>query len=127
VMCLNGLGCGASILGVHGNKLFAVRTDSVITASLITRWCLKVVILLLMLLSVSFAASAASAVQFNREIRPMLSENCFACHGPDNNARKAGRRLDTKDGIFEKTKKHEPAVVPGSLEKSELWARINAT
>jgi len=70
---------------------------------------------------------AAPALQFNRDIRPILAENCLACHGPDNNARKAGLRLDTKDGIFERTAKHEPAVVPGSLEKSELWTRITAT
>src|SRR5262245_2561080 len=71
--------------------------------------------------------SAQPAINFNREVRPVLSENCFACHGPDNNKRKAGLRLDTKEGIFEKTKKREPAVVPGSLDKSELWRRINAT
>src|SRR5258705_2063364 len=73
------------------------------------------------------APGAQATLNFNRDIRPIFAENCFACHGPDNNARKAGLRFDTKEGIFEKTKKHEPAVVPGSLEKSELWARINAT
>jgi mono/diheme cytochrome c family protein len=73
------------------------------------------------------APGASATINFNREIRPIFTENCFACHGPDNNSRKAGLRLDTKEGIFEKTKKHEPAVVPGSVEKSELWARINAT
>ncbi|MCI0351283.1 MAG: DUF1549 domain-containing protein, partial [Acidobacteriales bacterium] len=77
--------------------------------------------------SVEAAPRAQESIRFNRDIRPMFAENCFACHGPDNNARKAGLRFDTKEGIFEKTKKHEPAVVPGSLEKSELWARINAT
>ncbi|HMJ66598.1 MAG TPA: DUF1549 domain-containing protein, partial [Candidatus Binatia bacterium] len=72
------------------------------------------------------APAAQTTINFNRDVRPILAENCFACHGPDNNARKAGLRLDTKEGIFEQTKKHEPAVAPGSLEKSELWARINA-
>ena len=70
---------------------------------------------------------AAPALQFNRDIRPILAENCLACHGPDNGSRKAGLRLDTKDGMFERTPKHEPAVVPGSLEKSELWRRITTT
>jgi hypothetical protein len=73
------------------------------------------------------AAWAASTIQFNRDIRPILAENCLACHGPDNGSRKAGLRLDTKDGMFERTPKHEPAVVPGSLEKSELWRRITTT
>src|SRR6185369_2209108 len=64
------------------------------------------------------AAAAAPAIQFNRDIRPMLSENCFACHGPDANKRKAGLRFDTKEGPFERTAKHEPAIVPGQVEKS---------
>src|SRR6266545_1920261 len=70
--------------------------------------------------SAQAASGAKATINFNRDIRPVLVENCFACHGPDNNARKAGLRMDTKEGIFEKTKKHEPAMVPGSLEKSEL-------
>jgi len=71
--------------------------------------------------------AAESVVRFNRDIRPIFADNCLACHGPDNNHRKAGLRLDTKDGIFEKTPKREPAVVPGSLEKSELWQRVITT
>jgi hypothetical protein len=73
------------------------------------------------------AFAADNVVQFNRDIRPILADNCLACHGPDNNKRKAGLRLDTKDGIFEKTSKREPAVVPGNPEKSELWRRVIAT
>ncbi len=73
------------------------------------------------------AHAAAAEVGFNRDIRPIFAENCMACHGPDNNKRKAGLRLDTKDGIFEKTPKREPAVVPGNLEKSELWRRVTTT
>ncbi len=70
---------------------------------------------------------AAEKVQFNRDVRPILSEHCIACHGPDANKRKAGLRLDTKEGLFEKTPKHEPAVVPGKLAQSELWSRITTT
>ena len=73
------------------------------------------------------ALAVPGAVQFNRDIRAMMSENCFACHGPDSNARKAGLRLDTKEGLFEKTPKRGPAVVPGKPEQSELWKRITAT
>jgi len=83
--------------------------------------------LLLLIFSSGWPLAAAPTIHFSRDIRPILSENCFACHGPDANARKAKLRLDTKDGPFEKTEKREPAVVPGSLEKSELWRRINAT
>jgi hypothetical protein len=82
------------------------------------------------LLVAAFASGAAQAntsVKFNRDIRPILAENCYACHGPDNNARKAKLRLDTKEGFFEKTPKREPAVIPGDLEKSELWRRVTTT
>jgi mono/diheme cytochrome c family protein len=73
----------------------------------------------------AFSARAAEpAIRYNRDVRPILADNCFACHGPDAGHRKAGLRLDTKEGLFEKTPKHEPAVVPGNLAKSELWARI---
>ncbi|MFN0126398.1 MAG: PSD1 and planctomycete cytochrome C domain-containing protein [Verrucomicrobiales bacterium] len=60
---------------------------------------------------------------FNRHVRPILSEYCFACHGPDKNTRKAGRRLDQleaalaeQDGIR--------AIVPGDIDASDLVARI---
>src|SRR6185503_16378297 len=79
------------------------------------------------LVSAALAPGAESKIGFNREVRPILSDNCFACHGPDNNKRKAGLRLDTKEGLFEKTSKHEPAVVPGKLKESELWSRITTT
>ena len=73
------------------------------------------------------ASGAETAVRFNRDVRPIFADNCFACHGPDSNKRKAGLRLDTKEGIFEKTAKREPAVVPGQLKQSELWSRITTT
>ncbi len=79
------------------------------------------------ILAAVLPARAADKIQFNRDVRPILADNCFACHGPDSNHRKAGLRLDTKEGFFEKTPKHEPTVVPGSLAKSELWLRITTT
>src|SRR5689334_25339057 len=73
------------------------------------------------------AAPSTASVRFSRDIRPILSENCTACHGPDANKRKAALRLDTRDGLFEKTPKRGPAVVPGRLDQSELWQRVIAT
>ena len=71
--------------------------------------------------------AADSGVQFNRDIRPILADNCMACHGPDNNARKAGLRLDTKEGLFERTPKRGPAVVAGRPDQSELWKHVSST
>ena len=73
------------------------------------------------------ATSGPSKIVFNRDIRPILSENCMACHGPDPVARKAGLRLDTKEGLYEATPKRGPAVVPGDIAKSELWRRLVTT
>src|SRR5437016_223774 len=64
-------------------------------------------------------------IDFNRDIRPIFSENCYACHGPDKNKRKADLRLDTKDGLFS-TLKSSQNIVPGHPEQSELYRRITA-
>ena len=72
-------------------------------------------------------AASAAEVNFAREIRPIFSENCFACHGPDSNKRKAGLRLDQKESAFGKNESGEVAIVPGDLEKSELVRRVSST
>ena len=65
-------------------------------------------------------------IDFNRQIQPILSENCFACHGPDAGQRKAKLRLDLKEGALEKRKDGAAAVVPGKSAESELFRRITA-
>ncbi len=69
-------------------------------------------------------AAKLPPVSFAQEIRPILSENCFACHGFDAENRKGGLRLDTHEGAFETLKSGETAVVPGDLDASALIFRI---
>jgi hypothetical protein len=70
--------------------------------------------------------SKPTPVNFAREIRSILSDNCFACHGPDNKQRKAGLRLDTKEGVLAKLSSGDVAVVPGNADESELIFRIES-
>src|SRR4051812_26142812 len=70
-------------------------------------------------------AAAEPAVLFNRDIRPILSDNCFLCHGPAKATRKAGLRLDTREGAFADLGDYR-AGVPGKPEESQLWLRVTA-
>jgi hypothetical protein len=70
---------------------------------------------------------AAHTVQFARDIQPILSGNCFACHGPDQKTLKAGLRLDNREMATKTLKSGARAIVPGDVKNSELVARIFAT
>lgn len=77
---------------------------------------------LLCLFSSPLTGTAAD-ITFNRDIRPILSENCFACHGFDAKQRKGDLRLDVESGAFAERDGSTP-VKPGDLANSELWHRI---
>ncbi len=72
------------------------------------------------------AGASVTGIEFNRDIRPILSDNCFTCHGPDEAKRKAKLRFDLKEGAFRANKEGEFAIVPGDPDKSKLIERINA-
>ena len=71
----------------------------------------------------SLHAAAPSKIEFNRDVRPILSENCFACHGFDPKHREADLRLDTFDGATQ-DRDGSRGIVPGDLSKSDAWQRI---
>jgi mono/diheme cytochrome c family protein len=73
------------------------------------------------------AASAPAALEYNRDVRPILSDNCFQCHGPDRNQRKGGLRLDIRDEALKPAKSGKAAIQPGKADASELVRRILTT
>ena len=65
-----------------------------------------------------------TGIDFNRDIRRILSEKCFACHGPDESTRKTTFRLDTEEGILTPLSSGTLAIIPGDPSASPLWQRI---
>ncbi len=72
------------------------------------------------------AAAPDAAVDFNRDIRPILSKNCFPCHGADSGHRAAKLRLDQRDSAMRKAKDGRPVISPGHAEQSELLWRVRS-
>jgi Protein of unknown function (DUF1553)/Protein of unknown function (DUF1549)/Planctomycete cytochrome C/Concanavalin A-like lectin/glucanases superfamily len=69
---------------------------------------------------------AATRLDFNQDVQPILAANCFSCHGPDPEMRKAGLRLDLEESALRKRAGHPDAIVPGHPEQSELVKRIES-
>jgi len=82
----------------------------------------------LILWSVPIGVLANEPVHFNRDVRPILSDRCFQCHGPNEHDRQASLRLDQADGPqgAHRTLYGTQAIKPGSLEESEFWYRVNS-
>lgn len=86
----------------------------------------RAVLCLLLVASSVRAATSVKRLEFDRDVRPILSDNCFSCHGHDDSKRKAKLRLDTFEGATA-ARDSKPAIKPKDLEGSELWYRINTT
>ena len=70
---------------------------------------------------------AAEAISFNRDIRPILADHCFSCHGPDAGSRRGGLRLDQRDSAVGLAESGRAAIMPGDVSGSQLVVRIHAT
>ena len=94
-------------------------------------WLLSVIIFGLGLgLRIAVAADGkpeSGKLEYNRDIRPIFSDTCFACHGPDGSKREADLRLDQRDGALKTLESGTAAIVPGKSAESELVNRITST
>lgn len=87
---------------------------------------MKVTLIAFVLLALPLTCMAEQTVNFNRDVRPILSDRCFQCHGPNENDRQADLRLDQADGPegAYRALDDSRAIKPGSLADSALWYRI---
>src|SRR5579871_513419 len=74
----------------------------------------------------STAVLLGAPISFNRDIRPLMSDTCFRCHGPDKSSRMANLRLDIRDEALKPLKNGVVPIVPGDPDKSEIVRRVFA-
>ena len=87
--------------------------------------CFCLVVFGIPLASAEHHETEQATINYNLDIRPILADNCYACHGPDAKSRQANLRIDTKAGAFSEPSGY-PVIVPGKPEESELHLRITS-
>ncbi|MFN3651552.1 MAG: PSD1 and planctomycete cytochrome C domain-containing protein [Armatimonadota bacterium] len=91
------------------------------------RFIYPLAVFALVALSAAVGLARTDGPDFSREVRPILAAHCFKCHGPDDQQRMGGLRLDTREGALKPAATGRRAVVPGKPEQSELIRRISLT
>src|SRR5688572_6462940 len=86
----------------------------------------RLVLGIVLVLTAGVSASAQERIDFNRDIRPILSNNCYKCHGFDDKTREAGLRLDKREVATAALESGVTAIVPGKSAKSELVKRVSS-
>src|SRR5580765_2647387 len=102
----------------------SVRSRNPMTRALATRVRAVHALKLVGMFAAMFTASAAPAPDFSREVRPLLEQHCFKCHGPEK--QKGELRLDTKEGAFATGESGEKAIVPGRASDSRLIKLVSS-
>src|SRR5204862_3882293 len=75
----------------------------------------------------ALSGADSDKISFNRDIRPIMSDTCFRCHGPDKSSRMAGMRLDIREEALKANRAGAAPIVPGDPTKSAIVARVFAT
>lgn len=115
-------GAADSTAGAGYNSDFAIGLHR----SRIRDWVYAEDVRTLLLLAFCLAAAGQEPVHFNRDIRPIMSDTCFRCHGPDKSARMANMRLDIREEALKPNRRGQIPIVPGHPEQSYIIQRIFA-
>ncbi len=105
---------------IHGNTNFRIAERATVA------WLFFAFTLVFLQGTNTGLAADNDPIQFNRDVRPILSDACFQCHGPDEGQRHGGLRLDLAGAALQGGDSG-PSIVPGNAEASELWKRITST